>query len=689
MGGASGPWYLAPVLAAVDRLRASARLGVLVVVLLVPGVYAATSYLGAIGGQTHFTSMERAGTEVLPPALYALADTVAGQKPDLSALVAAAEEHPELALDEALAAVKQQVDALPATPAAAQRVPVAEALVALVTEIGNTSNLILDPDLDSFYVMDSQIVQVPRLLLAAAKAAAPTRPGADANLVAELAVRAGELSSAAGAVGSDISTAAETTTRAGLEERLTGLGRTGEAAGTLAGTITDSLQTPRAADAGAVAAAAKAGTAEAVRALDDLLDVRLNGFNASRTRTVTVMVVGLALAAWLAAAVWWRTRRDVRLAVSGVTAIADGDMAPRLLPTGRDEFGDIGRAITTARATLAAQDEELRRAHAQREEQVHVGVARQRLSDAQFRARAQSAVDETATVVVDELRDVVSQVDAVRGAAGTINDRIGAANDATRTVVEHAQRADQVVGALEASLHRVASMARVITGIAAQTRLLALNATIEAARAGETGRGFTVVANEVKDLAVTTAESTKQITDTIASLEQDAANMASTIATMVEAIGRVDEVTAVLNGVANDQYAVVERLNTRVEQTVAKVHEMAQLSERLEQRRHERVPAVDTVTLVLPTGRSVAELSDLSEEGLGCRVERDSAVNMGVKLRVELSLESGVVQVPGQVVHTQRAGNKVQIGIEFAGLDPATATRIADHLATLRTAAFT
>jgi hypothetical protein len=105
------------------------------------------------------------------PALTALASTVAGRRADLSALHTEASAHPELQLHNQWEAVATADDALhggAGTPAT--RVVLAAALANLITQVGNTSNLILDPDLDSFYVMDTLVVQVPRSLVAAAAA---------------------------------------------------------------------------------------------------------------------------------------------------------------------------------------------------------------------------------------------------------------------------------------------------------------------------------------------------------------------------------------------------------------------------------------------------------------------------------------------------------------------------------------
>ena len=355
--------------------------------------------------------------------------------------------------------------------------------------------------------------------------------------------------------------------------------------------------------------------------LSDLLAVRVGGFSDSRAIRLSVTIAGLTIAVWFAIAVWWRTRHDVHLVVTSVTAIAEGELGVKPLPGGRDEFGDIGRALDTARTRLAEVDAELRHAHGVREKQMHASFMHQRESERQLRDRAQRVIDETATVIATELQDVVAQVDGVRTAAGTIDERVSAADTATRSVVDRAREAEQVVSAVEDSLRRVAGTAKLIAGIAGQTRLLALNATIEAARAGEAGRGFTVVANEVKDLAMNTTESTEQIAETIATLERDAANMAGTIAAMVGGIGGIDEATGVLRGVASEQQSVVAELDQRVAETLVRIRKLSELTERLERRHAERINASGTL-IVRVDGESTghtAELVDLSSGGLRCR----------------------------------------------------------------------
>jgi len=96
---------------------------------------------------------------------------------------------------------------------------------------------------------------------------------------------------------------------------------------------------------------------------------------------------------------------------------------------------------------------------------------------------------------------------------------INSAIDANRELSAHMENAAEVIRRLNDGTEKIGTFLNVIRTIAEQTNLLALNAAIEAARAGEQGRGFAVVADEVRTLAQRTQQSTKEIQDIINSLE--------------------------------------------------------------------------------------------------------------------------------------------------------------------------
>jgi methyl-accepting chemotaxis protein len=658
------PLVLRPVLTLTGRLRTSARLGALIAVLLVPAVYVTWSYETVVQGQVAFSSAERAGVDVVRPALASLADTVAGRPASLDAVRAGVAAHPELALTGKLDAVTAAA-ARPDAGTPAGRVTTATALVDLVTEAGNTSNLILDPDLDSFYVMDLQVVQLPKVLLAAAQAAAPDPKAGRTELVAAQAVLAGTVAGAGSAVDADVKTALEHTSDPALKQRLAPLGAVSSTAAALAAALTKGLENPSAADPKALAVAVGAAVGPATAGLDGLLATRVGGLELSRDVTLAVTVVALLLGVWLAAAVLWQTRRDVGLTLGAVTAIVRGELAERPVPGGQDELGDIGRAVDAARAQLSEQAAELEQAQLEREEQVQAGFAAQRLAEKQVRTRAQGVIDETANSVVGELREVVTQVEAVRHAASTIDERVSSADTVTRSVVTQAAEADRVVSELGASLHRVASMAQLIAGVADQTKLLALNATIEAARAGEAGRGFSVVADEVKNLAMTTARSTEEITSTIASLERDAERMSSTIMSMTTGIKGVDEATAVLANVASEQHVLVENLDRCVGEAIVRVQDMGSLTSRLERRQSQRVPFSGPVTFLIGTRQVPGELRDLGEGGLRCvSAEAVPLVSVGAVVKVSFDLAGRRIAATAMVRHTEPAEQN-EFGLQF------------------------
>ena len=156
-------------------------------------------------------------------------------------------------------------------------------------------------------------------------------------------------------------------------------------------------------------------------------------------------------------------------------------------------------------------------------------------------AEQQSSIEQVATAV-EEMSVSISEVATnATNAASSAQSAQQASSEANSKVIQtiddlgrldkEISRASEVIKTLETDSHEIGSVLEVIRGIADQTNLLALNAAIEAARAGEQGRGFAVVADEVRTLASKTQESTKNIEEMIGKL-QNASNDAVKVMTV-------------------------------------------------------------------------------------------------------------------------------------------------------------
>lgn len=158
------------------------------------------------------------------------------------------------------------------------------------------------------------------------------------------------------------------------------------------------------------------------------------------------------------------------------------------------------------------------------------------------------AASEARVALADQLENAVLTVaEQVATAATEMGASANGLAEFARDAVAGAERGLDTVGQLRTASDQIRQAVDLINQVASQTRLLALNATIEAARAGEAGRGFSVVANEVKSLANETASSSEDIMAQVATVQQAAAGAIEVLESLTES---VREMSRLISGIA-------------------------------------------------------------------------------------------------------------------------------------------
>ena len=169
--------------------------------------------------------------------------------------------------------------------------------------------------------------------------------------------------------------------------------------------------------------------------------------------------------------------------------------------------------------------------------------------DAMSRSAAQIAkADRTRLALADELESAVLTVsEQVATAATEMGSSANGLADYARGAVSDAERGLETVTSLRTASEQIRRAVDLINQVASQTRLLALNATIEAARAGEAGRGFSVVANEVKTLANETSASSEEIMGQVNTVQQAAADAVAVLEVVSHSFR---EINGLITGIA-------------------------------------------------------------------------------------------------------------------------------------------
>ncbi|WP_163835878.1 methyl-accepting chemotaxis protein [Spartinivicinus ruber] len=320
--------------------------------------------------------------------------------------------------------------------------------------------------------------------------------------------------------------------------------------------------------------------------------ISLTVISASIATLLVSIIIGVILSKQLVSALVPLNRK--------ANEIANGDLSGKNLPVKvKDEIGNLTESINHMANHLRQSVEQMNNTT----QDVNQGTAQLTEANKQIADSMQHQNEKITTIAsaVDQLSAAANQVaqntaDASHHAQDSANianvggDKLKATITTIQDIQQAVMSSNQAVENLNAKSEEIGRITEVIRDIAEQTNLLALNAAIEAARAGEQGRGFAVVADEVRQLAQRTSTSTEEITRSIQAIQQETSEAVKLMANGIQLVEQgTDNAQAAGQSIeeavnhVNDVASMITSIAASTEQQSNVTHEIATTIEEISQ----------------------------------------------------------------------------------------------------------
>lgn len=335
--------------------------------------------------------------------------------------------------------------------------------------------------------------------------------------------------------------------------------------------------------------------AELYKAQDTLQDALLNALErrAQEKTSERLFILGMfavlgLLLVYVFSGIYSAMRRTINDALVATQLIAQGDLSVRIQVRGKDEMADVGNGLNhmvQAFSSSLAQVERSSQSVSDAAKRIGVSIDRAKRSMSAQQSETEqvaTAINEMTTSVADVAQNTEGAAHAAEHASQSSSAGLAKMQETRITIealADEVERSAQKVSALAQHSQQIGGVIEVIRNIADQTNLLALNAAIEAARAGEQGRGFAVVADEVRTLASRTQNSTEEIRRIIQELQlatgEAVEQMKAGKLRAQECIESADQASTSLDAI-NDGVEQIVGMNTQIASAAVQQHAVSE-----------------------------------------------------------------------------------------------------------------